>query len=32
MGSCRKLLQTPAREAMRDAIDWFRENGYVKRR
>ena len=25
------LPQTPPREAMRDSIDWFRENGYVKK-
>lgn len=25
------LPQTPPREALRDAVQWFRENGYVKR-
>ena len=25
------LPQTPAREALKDAVDWYRENGYVKK-
>ena len=25
------LPQTPPRQAMADAVDWFRKNGYVKR-
>ncbi|MCX5790000.1 MAG: hypothetical protein NTX64_16080, partial [Elusimicrobia bacterium] len=26
------LPQTPARQALADAVRWFQENGYVKRR
>jgi dihydroflavonol-4-reductase len=26
------LPQTPPRQALADAVEWFRENGYVKKR